>query len=166
MTADHGFLGISLAPVGQALPIGGFAGAFDDPLHDAFGDHGGALHGRLIGGDRALVLHGGGNTSVKATSTDRFGDDHDGVFVKASGFDLATMGVEGFTGMKREAVTRLAELEPLIAETDESLLPVPVSVLGRGGETLENFLESVNRDEALMAEFSSALQVKSTIWFP
>jgi rhamnose utilization protein RhaD (predicted bifunctional aldolase and dehydrogenase)/NAD(P)-dependent dehydrogenase (short-subunit alcohol dehydrogenase family) len=72
-----------------------------------------AYSSRLIGGDRTLVLHGGGNTSVKAVSTDRFGEDHDGVFVKASGFDLATMGVEGFTGMKRESVTRLAELETL-----------------------------------------------------
>ena len=72
-----------------------------------------AYSSRLIGGDRALVLHGGGNTSVKATSTDRFGDEQDGVFVKASGFDLATMGVEGFTGMKRGSVTRLAELETL-----------------------------------------------------
>ncbi|MGI9643135.1 MAG: class II aldolase/adducin family protein, partial [Acidimicrobiia bacterium] len=72
-----------------------------------------AYSSRLIGGDRSLVLHGGGNTSVKATSTDRFGERHDGVFVKASGFDLATMGVEGFTGMELESVTRLAELETL-----------------------------------------------------
>ena len=72
-----------------------------------------AYSSRLIGGDRALVLHGGGNTSVKAVSTDRFGEDHEGVFVKASGFDLATMGVEGFTGMKHGLVTRLADLETL-----------------------------------------------------
>jgi hypothetical protein len=52
---------------------------------------------------------------------------------------------------------RLDELEPLIAPTDESQPPVSVSVLGRGGETLENFLESVNRDEALMAGFSANL---------
>ena len=83
----------------------------DAPTGDALDVR--AYSSRLIGGDRALVLHGGGNTSVKATSTDRFGEDHDGVFVKASGFDLATMGVEGFTGMKRESVTRLAELEVL-----------------------------------------------------
>ncbi len=72
-----------------------------------------AYSSRLIGSDSALVLHGGGNTSVKAISADRFGEDHDGVFVKASGFDLATMGVEGFTGMKRDLVTRLADLDTL-----------------------------------------------------
>lgn len=72
-----------------------------------------AYSSRLIGQDSALVLHGGGNTSVKSSSTDRFGEDHEGVFVKASGFDLATMGVEGFTGMKRDLVTRLADLEDL-----------------------------------------------------
>jgi len=83
----------------------------DVPTGDALAVR--AYSSRLIGGDRALVLHGGGNTSVKATSTDRFGDDHEGVFVKASGFDLATMGAEGFTGMERESVTRLAELDTL-----------------------------------------------------
>ena len=72
-----------------------------------------AYTSRLIGGDQALVLHGGGNTSVKAVSTDRFGEDHEGVFVKASGFDLSTIPAEGFTGMKHELVTRLASLETL-----------------------------------------------------
>ncbi len=83
----------------------------DAPTGDALSIR--AYSSRLIGGDSALVLHGGGNTSVKSVSTDRFGEDHDGVFVKASGFDLATMGIEGFTGMKRDLVTRLAELDSL-----------------------------------------------------
>lgn len=83
------------------------APADDDPLKIR------AYTSRLIGSDSALVLHGGGNTSVKASATDRFGDVHDGVFVKASGFNLATMGVEGFTGMKHRSVTRLAELDTL-----------------------------------------------------
>ena len=72
-----------------------------------------AYTSRLIGSDRALVLHGGGNTSVKTVATDRFGDEYDGVFVKASGFDLSTIPAEGFTGMERDRVTRLAQLETL-----------------------------------------------------
>jgi hypothetical protein len=50
---------------------------------------------------------------------------------------------------------RLDELEPLIAGADPSQLPIAVSVLGRGGETLENFLESVDEDEKRMAAFSA-----------
>ncbi|HRW11079.1 MAG TPA: hypothetical protein P5121_38520, partial [Caldilineaceae bacterium] len=36
---------------------------------------------RLLGGDPALVLHGGGNTSVKSTSTNIFGDAIDVLYV-------------------------------------------------------------------------------------
>lgn len=72
-----------------------------------------AYSSRLIGQDRSLVLHGGGNTSVKSTVTDRFGERHRVLWVKASGFDLATMGQEGFTGLMLDKVLRLAGLDVL-----------------------------------------------------
>jgi rhamnose utilization protein RhaD (predicted bifunctional aldolase and dehydrogenase)/NAD(P)-dependent dehydrogenase (short-subunit alcohol dehydrogenase family) len=72
-----------------------------------------AYSSKLIGSDTRLVLHGGGNTSVKSPIVDRFGDQHMALWVKASGFDLAVMGVEGFTGLDLEAVARLAEIEDL-----------------------------------------------------
>lgn len=72
-----------------------------------------AYTSRLIGLDRALVLHGGGNTSVKTTVTDVFGKEVEAIFVKASGFDLAKMGTEGFTGLELEPLLRLAELKVL-----------------------------------------------------
>lgn len=68
---------------------------------------------RLIGMDRSLVLHGGGNTSVKDVVTDRFGEQHQVLHVKASGYDLATMGAEGFTGLLLAPVLRLAGLDVL-----------------------------------------------------
>jgi hypothetical protein len=49
---------------------------------------------------------------------------------------------------------RLAELEPLVAGAESSRFPIVVSVLGRGGDTLETFLESVYQDEKKMAAFS------------
>jgi hypothetical protein len=52
---------------------------------------------------------------------------------------------------------RLEELEPLISGADTSQLPITVSVLGRGGDTLESFLEAVNQDEELFAAFSARL---------
>ena len=72
-----------------------------------------AYSSRLIGADTALVLHGGGNTSVKSTHTDRFGDKLDIIWVKASGFDLASMGPEGFTALDLPRVLKLAGLESL-----------------------------------------------------
>lgn len=80
------------------------------------GDDGLALRvytSRLIGLDRKLVLHGGGNTSVKSTVTDRFGATSKVLWVKASGYDLATMGAEGFTGLMLDPVLRLATLDTL-----------------------------------------------------
>lgn len=68
---------------------------------------------RLIGRDPALVLHGGGNTSFKGTVTDRFGVEQSVIWVKASGFDLGTMGPEGFTALSLPPVLALAELESL-----------------------------------------------------
>jgi len=42
------------------------------------------------------VLHGGGNTSVKAPFKDIFGKDIPALYVKGSGWDLATIEKEGF----------------------------------------------------------------------
>lgn len=72
-----------------------------------------AYSSRLIGLDSELVLHGGGNTSVKTQVTDLFGKAIDAIYVKASGFDLAKMGVEGFTGLELQPLLALAELETL-----------------------------------------------------
>ena len=46
---------------------------------------------RLLGSQSALVLHGGGNTSVKCTKKNIFGEAQEVLFVKASGRDLASV---------------------------------------------------------------------------
>ncbi|MBM46377.1 MAG: bifunctional aldolase/short-chain dehydrogenase [Acidimicrobiaceae bacterium] len=68
---------------------------------------------RLLGAESSLVLHGGGNTSVKATETDIHGDLVDVLYVKGSGWDLATIEPQGFAPLRLEAVRRLAELPSL-----------------------------------------------------
>jgi len=68
---------------------------------------------RLIGSDRNLVLHGGGNTSLKSSTINRFGETLDIIWVKASGYDLASMGEEGYTALELAKVLRLAELDEL-----------------------------------------------------
>ena len=72
-----------------------------------------AYTSKLIGSETRLVLHGGGNTSVKSTVVDRFGDRRSALWVKASGFDLSVMGVEGFTGVDLDTVVKLADIEDL-----------------------------------------------------
>jgi rhamnose utilization protein RhaD (predicted bifunctional aldolase and dehydrogenase)/NAD(P)-dependent dehydrogenase (short-subunit alcohol dehydrogenase family) len=50
---------------------------------------------RLLGRDPKLVLHGGGNTSLKTRMRDRFGEEIDVLRVKASGADMAMLGPDG-----------------------------------------------------------------------
>src|SRR6266851_3030066 len=46
---------------------------------------------RLLGGDPRLVLHGGGNTSVKTVLPDLMGDPVEVLCVKGSGWDMANI---------------------------------------------------------------------------
>ena len=52
---------------------------------------------RLLGNDQNLVLHGGGNTSVKI-------DDY--LYVKGSGWDLASIEKEGFPAVDLSVLKR------------------------------------------------------------
>ncbi len=66
-----------------------------------------AYASRLLGSDPDLVLHGGGNTSVKAPVVDVTGASVDTLHVKGSGYDLATIPAAGFAPLR---ISRLREL--------------------------------------------------------
>lgn len=68
---------------------------------------------RLLGREPALVLHGGGNTSVKMSAKDFYGDEVEICAVKGSGWDLATIERAGFAPVRLDALLRLAEFETL-----------------------------------------------------
>lgn len=68
---------------------------------------------RLLGRDPALVLHGGGNTSVKIREHNLLGEEVDVLYVKGSGWDLATIEAEGFSPILLDHLRRLAALETL-----------------------------------------------------
>lgn len=66
-----------------------------------------AYTARLLGAEPTLVLHGGGNTSLKAQATNLFGDPTEALFVKASGTNLATLGADGHVACDLQLLTRL-----------------------------------------------------------
>ncbi|MDO8261844.1 MAG: bifunctional aldolase/short-chain dehydrogenase [Gallionella sp.] len=68
---------------------------------------------RLLGANPNLVLHGGGNTSVKGVSKNIFGEDVATLFVKGSGSDLATIEAKDFVAVRMEAMLKLSRLEKL-----------------------------------------------------
>ena len=68
---------------------------------------------RLLGRDKSLVLHGGGNTSVKIREKTLFGEEETILYVKGSGWDLETIEPQGFSPVLLAHVLRLAELPSL-----------------------------------------------------
>jgi rhamnose utilization protein RhaD (predicted bifunctional aldolase and dehydrogenase)/NAD(P)-dependent dehydrogenase (short-subunit alcohol dehydrogenase family) len=68
---------------------------------------------RLLGRDKSLVLHGGGNTSVKLRENDVFGEAREVLYVKGSGSDLATIEPAGFVPVALAAMQKLARLSAL-----------------------------------------------------
>jgi rhamnose utilization protein RhaD (predicted bifunctional aldolase and dehydrogenase)/NAD(P)-dependent dehydrogenase (short-subunit alcohol dehydrogenase family) len=68
---------------------------------------------RLLGRESALVLHGGGNTSVKIVERDLVGADETILYVKGSGGDLASIDASGFSPVRMARLLALAKLPAL-----------------------------------------------------
>ena len=77
---------------------------------------------RLLGGEPTLVLHGGGNTSLKLRMTSLLGDEQEVLFIKGSGADLATIEPAGFAGLDLAYFRRFRALEELSEEEMENQL--------------------------------------------
>src|SRR5258708_5056020 len=71
---------------------------------------------RLLGSDPKLVLHGGGNTSVKTHVRDILGDDVSVLCVKGSGWDMGNIEPEGLPAVRLEPLRRLRALSKLSDE--------------------------------------------------
>ena len=85
---------------------------------DRYAEHGEAVAlrvytSRLLGRDPTLVLHGGGNTSVKATVRDLLGRDVEVLCVKGSGWDLAAIEPPGLPAVRLAALRELRQLDTL-----------------------------------------------------
>ncbi len=76
---------------------------------------------RLLGRDPLLVLHGGGNTSVKTRATDDLGHEHEVIAVKGSGWDMADIEPQGLPEVKLEPLRALRGLDAL---SDEAMVNV------------------------------------------
>ena len=66
---------------------------------------------RLMGRDAKLVLHGGGNTSLKEAMRDRLGVEAEVLRIKATGADMASIDVAGLPAVRLAALRQLRALE-------------------------------------------------------
>ena len=76
---------------------------------------------RLLGRDPRLVLHGGGNTSVKTTIPDLLGEATDVICVKGSGADMADIEPSGLPAVRLDRLRKLRAREAL---SDEDMVRV------------------------------------------
>lgn len=68
---------------------------------------------QLLGKEPNLVLHGGGNTSVKGVARDLFGQEEEILYIKGSGWDLQTIEAAGFAPVRLDALRQMAEHDVL-----------------------------------------------------
>ena len=79
---------------------------------------------RLIGKDPNLVLHGGGNTSVKLKMKNIVGEEREVLYVKGSGRDLAIIEPSGFVGLELAPLRKLQRLSQLADDEMENQLQI------------------------------------------
>ncbi len=71
---------------------------------------------RLLGSDPKMVLHGGGNTSVKTVVKDQLGEDVDVICIKGSGWDMGVIEPAGLPAVRLEPLRKLRKLDKLSDE--------------------------------------------------
>ena len=71
---------------------------------------------RLLGSDPKLVLHGGGNTSVKTTVKDQLGEDVEVICIKGSGWDMGSIEPAGLPAVRLAPLRKLRKLDKLSDE--------------------------------------------------
>jgi rhamnose utilization protein RhaD (predicted bifunctional aldolase and dehydrogenase)/NAD(P)-dependent dehydrogenase (short-subunit alcohol dehydrogenase family) len=76
---------------------------------------------RLLGGDPRLVLHGGGNTSLKTVLPDLLGTPTEVLCVKGSGWDMANIEAPGLPAVRLAPLRKLRERDAL---TDEDMVRI------------------------------------------
>jgi rhamnose utilization protein RhaD (predicted bifunctional aldolase and dehydrogenase)/NAD(P)-dependent dehydrogenase (short-subunit alcohol dehydrogenase family) len=98
---------------------------------------------RLLGRDDTLVLHGGGNTSVKMRGRNAVGEEEEILYVKGSGWDLETIEVSGFAPVRMAHLLKLAELDALPDPQMVNELATHVTRAGAPAPSVETILHAV-----------------------
>jgi rhamnose utilization protein RhaD (predicted bifunctional aldolase and dehydrogenase)/NAD(P)-dependent dehydrogenase (short-subunit alcohol dehydrogenase family) len=98
---------------------------------------------QLLGQDATLVLHGGGNTSVKIRERNLVGEEEEILYVKGSGWDLETIQAEGFAPVRMAHLLKLAQGEALSDPQMVNELATQVTRAGAPAPSVETILHAV-----------------------
>jgi rhamnose utilization protein RhaD (predicted bifunctional aldolase and dehydrogenase)/NAD(P)-dependent dehydrogenase (short-subunit alcohol dehydrogenase family) len=97
----------------------------------------------LLGREKSLVLHGGGNTSVKIRERNIFGEEEEVLYVKGRGGNLETIEVAGFSPCRLQHLLRLAELVSLSDAQMESELKLSLTRAAAPAPSVEALLHAM-----------------------
>jgi len=125
---------------------------------------------RLLGRDATLVLDGGGSTSIKVNEKDIGGGARDILYVKGSGWDLATIEPRGFSPVRLDHLRRLVSLPDLSDSEMSNEMLTHLTAAGAPAPSVEDYktnnllkLEVTSRDVGeLAAELCGPLFSKTT----
>jgi len=67
----------------------------------------------LLGREKDLVLHGGGNTSMKTTYKNIFNENIDVMHIKGSGWDMGTIDHPGLPAVELDSLLKTKNLKKL-----------------------------------------------------
>jgi rhamnose utilization protein RhaD (predicted bifunctional aldolase and dehydrogenase)/NAD(P)-dependent dehydrogenase (short-subunit alcohol dehydrogenase family) len=112
---------------------------------------------RLLGAEPKLVLHGGGNTSVKTRARDVFGEEAEVLCVKGSGWDLATIEPPGHPAVRLQPLMKLRALNRL---SDEDMVSAQRQLLldpGAPNPSVETLLHAFIPDKFVDHTHSTAV---------
>ncbi len=101
-----------------------------------------AYSSRLLGAEKDLVLHGGGNTSVKTEEKDHTGRAVPVLRVKGSGSDLSSIDEKGFTGLRMEDLLAAGSIVSMDDITMESYLGKSKLEPSEAAPSVESFLHA------------------------
>ncbi|MEN8233465.1 MAG: bifunctional aldolase/short-chain dehydrogenase [Actinomycetota bacterium] len=112
---------------------------------------------KLLGAEPTLVLHGGGNTSIKTVGYNVHGDPIDVLWVKASGWDLADIEAAGFTPLDLDHVRRLSDLDELPDLEMANELKTAKLDASAPNPSVEAMIHAIISDHAVQHTHSDAL---------
>jgi rhamnose utilization protein RhaD (predicted bifunctional aldolase and dehydrogenase)/NAD(P)-dependent dehydrogenase (short-subunit alcohol dehydrogenase family) len=98
---------------------------------------------RLLGRDKSLVLHGGGNTSVKIRERNLIGGEEEILYVKGSGWDLEFIEEAGFSPVRLAHLLSLAQLKTLSDPQMVNELATHMTRASAPGPSVETILHAL-----------------------
>ncbi len=97
---------------------------------------------RLIGSEPDLVLHGGGNTSIKLKAKNIVGEEEEVLYIKGSGVDLASIEPEGFSAVDLTFLRKLRNVESFSDEEMETQMQIHKLELSSLNPSVESLLHA------------------------